>query len=67
MRASCELAQAVLQILLMDYLAFDKDERPYHVDANQLAGLLAYSDKHYHRLDRLQSRVAVVDLLLSQM
>ena len=65
--ASCELAQEVLQVLLTDYLALDKDERPYKVDSRQLAGLLSYSDKHYRRLDKLQSRVAVVDLLLAQM
>jgi len=64
---SCELAQEVLQILLTDYLALDKEDRSYKVDSRQLAGLLSYSDKHYRRLDKLQSRVAVVDLLLAQM
>ena len=64
---SCELAQEVLQILLKDYLALEKEERSYKVDSRQLAGLLSYSDKHYRRLDKLQSRVAVVDLLLAQM
>ena len=65
--ASCELAQAVLQVLLADYLVSEKDERSYKVDPRQLAGLLSYSDKHYRRLDKLQSRIAVVDLLLAQM
>lgn len=65
--ASCELAQAILQILLTDYLATEKSERPYSVDSKQVAGLIAYTDKHYRRLDKLESRVAVVDLLLSQM
>ena len=64
---SCELAQEVLQILLKDYLALEKEDRSYKVDSRQLAGLLSYSDKHYRRLDKLQSRVAVVDLLLAQM
>ncbi len=65
--ASCELAQAVLQILLMDYLSVDKSERPYQVDARQLAAVLSYSDKHYRRLDKLHSRISVVDLLLKEM
>ena len=65
--ASCELAQAVLKILLQDYLSIEKDQRPFKVDSKQLSGLLAYSDKHYQRLDKLNSRIAVVDLLLSQM
>ena len=65
--ASCELAQAILQVLLMEYLATEKSERPYTVNSNQIAGLLAYTDKHYRRLDKLESRLAVVDLLLSQM
>ena len=51
----------------MDYLATEKAERPYTVDPKQVAGLLAYTDKHYRRLDKLESRMAVVDLLLSQM
>lgn len=65
--ASCELAQVVLSILLKEYLSLDKADRPYKVDPQQVAGLVAYTDKHYKRLDKLQSRVAVVDLLLSNM
>ena len=65
--ASCELSQSVLKILLTDYMTFEKDKRPYQVDSRQLAGLAAYSEKHFKRLDKLQSRVAVVDLLLANM
>ena len=65
--SSCQLAQQILQILLTEYLALDKDNRPYKVDSRQLSGLLAYSDKHYKRLDKLESRLSVVDLLLKQM
>ena len=64
---SCELAQAILQILLTDYIATEKEDRAYTVDSKQIAGLLAYTDKHYRRLDKLESRLAVVDLLLAQM
>lgn len=65
--ASCELAQAVMQILLVEYLSLDPEERGHKVDAQHVAGLLAYSDKHFRRLDKLQSRSAVVDLLLEHM
>lgn len=65
--ASCELAQSVMKILLTNYLALDKDERTFTVDSKQLAGLYAYSDKHYKRLDKLESRLAIVDLLLREM
>ena len=64
---SCKLAQAILQILLTDYIATEKEDRAYTVDSKQIAGLLAYTDKHYRRLDKLESRLAVVDLLLAQM
>ena len=64
---SCELAQAILQILWTDYIATEKEDRAYTVDSKQIAGLLAYTDKHYRRLDKLESRLAVVDLLLAQM
>ena len=65
--ASCELAQSVLQLLITDYLSVEKSERPYQVDQRQLAGLNAYTEKHFNRLDKLQSRMAVVDLLLANM
>ena len=65
--ASCELAQSVLQLLITDYLSVEKDERPYQVDQRQLLGLSAYTEKHFKRLDKLQSRMAVVDLLLANM
>ena len=65
--ASCELAQSVLQILITDYLSVEKSERPYQVDQRQLAGLFAYTEKHHKRIDKLQSRMAVVDLLLANM
>ena len=65
--ASCELAQSVLQILITDYLSVEKSERPYQVDQRQLAGPFAYTEKHHKRIDKLQSRMAVVDLLLANM
>ena len=61
------MAQSVLQLLITDYLSVEKDARPYQLDQRQLLGLSAYTEKHFKRLDKLQSRMAVVDLLLANM
>lgn len=56
------LAQHVLRHLLKEALI---NERP--LSAEKCAGIISYSEKHYQRLDRLASKVAVVDLLLQKM
>ena len=63
---SCKLAQAILQIHWTDYIAREKEDRAYTIDSKQIARLLAYTDKHYRHLDKLESLLAVVDLLLAQ-
>ena len=37
------------------------------MSAAQCTGLIAYSEKHYQRIDKLHSKLAVVDLLLDNM
>jgi len=56
------LAQEVLKHLLQEALVSD---RPLASD--KCAGIISFSEKHYQRLDRLESRLAVVDLMLSKM
>ena len=56
------IVQDILKYLITDSLANGQS-----ISADQCAGLIAYSEKHYQRLDKLQSRVAVVDLLLDTM
>ena len=56
------IVQDILKYLITDSLANGQS-----ISADQCAGLIAYSEKHYQRLDKLQSRLAVVDLLLDTM
>ena len=56
------LVQDILKYLITDSLA-----NKQQISADQCAGLIAYTEKHYQRLDKLQSRLAVVDLLLDTM
>ena len=56
------IVQDILKYLITDSLANGQS-----ISADQCAGLIAYSEKHYERLDKLQSRLAVVDLLLDTM
>lgn len=61
---SCDLAQRTIKVLLQQALVDENNVRP---DPQQVAGLVAYSDKHFNRMDKLHSRVKVVDLLLQNM
>jgi len=56
------IVQDILKYLITDSLANGQS-----ISADQCAGLIAYSEKHYQRLDKLQSRLSVVDLLLDTM
>ena len=56
------IVQDILKYLIIDSLANGQS-----ISVDQCAGLIAYSEKHYQRLDKLQSRLAVVDLLLDTM
>ena len=56
------LAQEVLRHLLQEALI---NGRP--LAGEKCAGIIAFSEKHYQRLDRLESRLAVVDLMLQKM
>jgi hypothetical protein len=56
------LAQETLRHLLQEALV---SGRP--LAADKCAGLISFSEKHYQRLDKLESRLAVVDLLLQKM
>jgi Utp13 specific WD40 associated domain len=56
------LAQEVLRHLLQEALV---NGRP--LAADKCAGIISFSDKHYQRLDKLESRLAVVDLMLQKM
>ena len=56
------LAQEVLRHLLQEALL---NSRPLASD--KCAGIISYSEKHYQRLDRLEARLAVVDLMLQKM
>merc|ERR1719376_1872735 len=44
----CALAQDVLKVLLVEAMVMDQ-----RISAAQCAGLIAFSDKHYQRLDKL--------------
>ena len=56
------LAQDVLRYLLQEALVHDR-----LLAGDQCVGLLSFSEKHYQRLDKLESRLAVVDLMLQKM
>jgi len=56
------IVQDILKFLITDSLVNGQS-----ISADQCAGLIAYSEKHYQRLDKLQSRLSVVDLLLDKM
>jgi len=58
----CALAQDALKVLIVDAMVNDQK-----LSASACAGLIAYSEKHYQRLDKLHSKLAVVDLLLDNM
>ena len=58
----CALAQDVLKVLLVEAMIHDQK-----LSSSQCSGLISYSEKHYQRLDKLESRLAVVDLLLDNM
>ena len=60
--AQSSIVQDILKYLITETLASGQT-----VAAEKCAGLIAYSEKHYQRLDKLQSRLAVVDLLLDVM
>ena len=65
--ASCELAQAVLKVFFTEYFKNGQKNEGYKINPDQIAGLMAYTEKHYKRIDKLESRAAVADLLLSNM
>jgi len=56
------LAQEVLKHLLQEALV---NGRP--IASDKCAGIISFSEKHYQRLDKLESRLAVVDLMLQKM
>lgn len=58
----CALAQDALKVLIVDAMVHDQK-----MSAAQCAGLIAFSEKHYQRLNKLHSKLAVVDLLLDNM
>ena len=58
----CALAQDALKVLIVDAMVNDQK-----LSASACAGLIAYSEKHHQRLDKLHSKLAVVDLLLDNM
>ena len=58
----CALAQDALKVLIVDAMVRDQK-----MSAAQCSGLIAFSEKHYQRLDKLHSKLAVVDLLLDNM
>ena len=56
------LAQEALRHLLQEALVHDR-----LLAGEKCAGLLSFSEKHHQRLDKLESRLAVVDLMLQKM
>ena len=56
------IVQDILKYLITDTLANGQA-----ISADQCAGIIAYTEKHYQRLDKLKTRLHVVDLLLDTM